>query len=80
EEANGRLATIAITDELTGAFNRRHFNQIFFQDMRGGQGKGLHLALCILDVDHFKHYNDQYGHPAGDQVLSNISHVLNHRL
>lgn len=80
EEANGRLATIAITDELTGAFNRRHFNQIFFQDMRGGQGKGLHLALCILDVDHFKHYNDQYGHPAGDQVLSNISRVLNHRL
>lgn len=80
EEANGRLARIAITDELTGAFNRRHFNQIFFQDMRSGQGKGLHLALCILDIDHFKHYNDQYGHPGGDQVLSNVSRLLNARL
>ncbi|MDR3415076.1 MAG: sensor domain-containing diguanylate cyclase [Nevskia sp.] len=79
EQANRQLACAAITDELTGAFNRRHFNEIFAAEIRRRRGSEQ-FGFCILDVDHFKSYNDRYGHQMGDEVLHTISAALRVRL
>ena len=69
ESANLRLNRLAITDELTGAYNRRHFEHELAQHLSQVQRAGGGLGLCVFDLDHFKAYNDRYGHPAGDEVL-----------
>lgn len=69
EAANERLNRLAITDELTGAHNRRHFEHEFAQALSQVQRGGGAMGLCLFDLDHFKGYNDRYGHPAGDEVL-----------
>jgi diguanylate cyclase (GGDEF)-like protein len=75
EAANRQLRDLAIVDALTGAFNRRHFNDVCLAALAGAQ-RGKAIALCMLDVDHFKAYNDHYGHQAGDLVLQTLSHTL----
>jgi two-component system, sensor histidine kinase LadS len=68
ESANERLARLAITDELTGAYNRRHFEHELAQALARAHRGGGAVGLCLFDLDHFKGYNDRYGHPAGDEV------------
>ncbi|HVL00640.1 MAG TPA: diguanylate cyclase [Dongiaceae bacterium] len=80
ELANQRLNELAITDELTGAYNRRHFNQQFEQAFANHLRLRTPFALCMIDIDHFKLYNDTYGHQAGDEVLQQISRCLASRL
>ncbi|MBI3346508.1 MAG: diguanylate cyclase [Burkholderiales bacterium] len=75
EAANRQLRDLAILDALTGAFNRRHFNDVCLAALAGAQ-RGQAVALCMLDVDHFKAYNDHYGHQAGDAVLKTLSQTL----
>lgn len=74
------LEITAITDELTGLFNRRHFNLIFEQELDRARRNSVMLGLAILDVDHFKQYNDNYGHQKGDHVLAAIGRLLKSRL
>ncbi|MED5620943.1 diguanylate cyclase [Ideonella sp. BN130291] len=69
ESANRRLNQLAITDELTGAHNRRHFQHELDSLVAQVQRSGGAIGLCLFDLDHFKGYNDHYGHPAGDEVL-----------
>jgi diguanylate cyclase (GGDEF)-like protein len=76
EAANQRLAEMAITDELTGAFNRRHFNSAFEADVARHRRNGTPVAFCMLDIDQFKAYNDRYGHVAGDAVLQRVAQVI----
>jgi len=66
------LETLATTDPLTGAKNRRSFLQRFEQELARSQRYGHTLALLILDIDHFKEINDTYGHDAGDKVLKRL--------
>ncbi|MFY9478832.1 MAG: diguanylate cyclase [Aquabacterium sp.] len=80
EQANQRLAALSITDELTGAFNRRHFNQVFADEVARHQRHGTPLVFSLFDVDHFKAYNDRYGHQAGDEVLRSIAQAVRQRL
>lgn len=80
EDANQRLANLAITDELTGAYNRRQFNKDLAAAVALHARHQTPAALCLLDVDHFKAYNDRYGHPAGDEVLRQISTTLRQQL
>ncbi|WKB52177.1 sensor domain-containing diguanylate cyclase [Eleftheria terrae] len=80
EAANQRLAEMAITDELTGAYNRRHFNEVFGPELRRKARGSEGLALALLDVDHFKAYNDRYGHPQGDRALQAVSTAVRRRL
>ena len=61
-----RLAT---QDPLTGCFNRRHFMILAKQELQRVVRYARPVSLLMLDIDHFKNFNDQYGHPAGDQLL-----------
>jgi diguanylate cyclase (GGDEF)-like protein len=67
--ANTRLSELARTDGLTGLFNRRGFDDSLALEWRRCQRGGNPLCLLMLDADHFKAYNDRFGHPAGDGVL-----------
>ena len=76
-EANTRLAQLAVTDGLTGLYNHRHLHERLSLEVERSQRSGLPLSLLMLDVDHFKGFNDSYGHPAGDEVLRQVARVLN---
>ena len=75
-EANARLAQLAVTDGLTGLYNHRHFHERIALEVERSQRSGLPLSLLMLDVDHFKQFNDTFGHPAGDEVLRQLARVL----
>lgn len=80
EKANSRLQELAAMDELTGLGNRRTFQTALKQEFRRSQRDFSRFALLMLDVDHFKHYNDTHGHPAGDAVLAKIGEIIRNRL
>lgn len=73
---NERLEQLSITDGLTGLANRRHFDATFEQEWQRAIRQGSSLAVLMLDVDHFKAYNDHYGHPAGDACLRQLAALL----
>lgn len=74
------LELLASTDKLTGAWNRRHFEQVASAEInRIGRHKEA-LSLLILDIDYFKRINDNYGHPIGDIVLSSTSHIMKSKI
>ena len=74
--ANQALETLAITDALTGLYNRRHFlERIDAEIRRAARGKE-DLSLLLLDIDHFKRFNDCYGHSQGDTALRLVSHAI----
>ncbi len=76
---NHELHTASITDSLTGLFNRRYFDQIFGNEILRAQREKLPLTFMMLDIDHFKKYNDFYGHPAGDEVIKKVAaHLSEH--
>lgn len=71
---------LAITDGLTGLYLRRFFNQRFEEEINRYHAHGTVFSLMILDVDYFKHINDRLGHLAGDQVLAQISKMLQQQI
>lgn len=73
-----RLDWEAAHDPLTGLANRRSFQRHFEICLAQAQREGKTLMLAILDLDHFKLYNDHYGHKAGDRVLQQVALVLGH--
>ena len=64
---------LSLTDPLTGLGNHRHFHERFEQAIAMAREQATTLSLCLLDLDDFKTVNDQYGHPAGDGVLSKVA-------
>jgi len=66
----------SLTDPLTRLANRRAFDRSLAAGLSRGRRSGVPLSLLVLDVDHFKAYNDLYGHPAGDSVLVAIGRIL----
>jgi diguanylate cyclase (GGDEF)-like protein len=73
---NRRLAELATTDELTGLKNRRQWRADLESHVSMAIRTGQPLSLILLDVDHFKRYNDTFGHPAGDGLLEALATVL----
>ncbi len=69
ELANQRLSQLAVTDGLTGLYNHRFFQEELRQFAERAHRSGSPCSLLMIDVDHFKHYNDKHGHPAGDEAL-----------
>ena len=74
------LRALSITDALTGAFNRRYFQERLESEIARAQRREGSLALVMLDIDHFKQVNDRFGHAAGDQVLTLFCQRLSQRL
>jgi diguanylate cyclase (GGDEF)-like protein len=70
------LRRTATTDGLTGVANRRQFDDVLGREWLRARRAGDPLALLMIDVDHFKLYNDRYGHPAGDACLRNVARTL----
>jgi diguanylate cyclase (GGDEF)-like protein/PAS domain S-box-containing protein len=70
----------ATRDPLTGLFNRRYLDETLPRELHANLRENQPLALAILDLDNFKHYNDTWGHEAGDQVLIEVSRILREHL
>jgi len=75
-DARRQLTDLANVDELTGLGNRRLVNNVLLQEINRARRSGSELSLIMLDVDHFKSYNDHYGHPAGDVVLQKLADIM----
>lgn len=72
EIASKQLEKIATTDMLTGAYNRHFLVDQVTGEIAEARRYGQKIGLLMLDIDHFKHINDQFGHVAGDQVLKDL--------
>ena len=75
-EYQRRLAHGALHEPLTGLYNRRHFMDRLAAELAASQRHGHPLALLLVDVDHFKRVNDDFGHLAGDEALKMVAYVL----
>ena len=74
--ANVRLERLASVDELTGLLNRRALEEAMRRDLARADRDGTSFSILLLDIDHFKSVNDNWGHQAGDAVLSTVGDVI----
>jgi diguanylate cyclase (GGDEF)-like protein len=74
--ANAHLTRLSTTDALTGLANRRRFDDVLQAQFKGDRRRGHSICLIMVDVDHFKLFNDHYGHQAGDECLRRVAAVL----
>jgi diguanylate cyclase (GGDEF)-like protein len=70
------LQKFSYEDALTGLKNRRYFDQLFEHESAVAQRNDLSLSLLVVDIDHFKHFNDTHGHEAGDRALQRVASTL----
>lgn len=75
-DARRQLTDLANVDELTGLGNRRLINKVLQDEINRARRSSSSLAVILLDVDYFKDYNDNYGHPAGDGVLKRLADLM----
>ena len=71
-----QLNALATTDALTGLLNRRNLETLANRQLAHSKRTGESMAIMMIDVDHFKRINDQYGHQAGDEVLRRLAHLM----
>jgi diguanylate cyclase (GGDEF)-like protein len=76
EAANERLNRLAVTDGLTGLYNHRYLHEHLQQAVERSLRDGVPVAMLMIDVDHFKKYNDRHGHPAGDEALRTVARLI----
>jgi len=67
---------MAIHDDLTGMLNRRSFDKLSLQVLKRKASENAFLGIAVIDIDHFKQYNDFYGHLAGDEIIRQVATVL----
>lgn len=70
------LRALAFRDGLTGVANRRHFDDVYQKEWRRAQRSGEPLSIVMIDVDHFKRYNDRHGHQSGDDCLRSVAAAI----
>jgi len=76
EKAKAKLRKLAVTDGLTGLFNYRAFRRQLHLEISRSKRFDLPVSLLMMDIDHFKNYNDRFGHPNGDRVLKRFARIL----
>jgi diguanylate cyclase (GGDEF)-like protein/PAS domain S-box-containing protein len=80
QDVNSKLSELAALDGLTQLRNRRAFEERLEDETRRWRRHGNEVSLVLLDIDHFKEYNDTYGHPKGDEVLRAVGRLLRRSL
>jgi GGDEF domain-containing protein/HAMP domain-containing protein len=75
-----KVERLSITDELTQLFNRRHLSEQLNREMSKADRYGTTLSLLMLDIDHFKHINDEHGHQSGDEALRTVAKIIRSNL
>lgn len=75
-ESEAALRELSVRDHLTGLFNRRYMEETLERELRRASRRTLPLGVIMLDVDDFKHFNDTYGHAAGDRILCELGSFL----
>jgi len=80
EDSNRRLVQQSSMDKLTSLANRRSFDEALAVEWQRAARSGSTLSLLMVDIDHFKQYNDNYGHVAGDECLRRVARVLDNRV
>ena len=80
KDLNRQLEGAALTDSLTGIPNRLYFDQQLEANMISNQRYGMAFSVIMLDLDHFKRVNDDYGHPVGDRVLREFGQIVKQQL
>jgi len=76
KSANRRLEELAVTDQLTRLWNRRHFDNVFGRELKRAKRNKSMLTFIMFDIDHFKNLNDCYGHAQGDVALQAVGKTL----
>ncbi len=76
KDAEARLRDLAGLDGLTGLPNRRTFNDVLAKEWRRSARRGDPLSLLLIDIDHFKRFNDNFGHAGGDQCLTTVAALI----
>jgi diguanylate cyclase (GGDEF)-like protein len=76
----GEYEQLSVTDALTGLLNRRYLQERLAEEIIRSNRHGYPMSFMMIDVDHFKSYNDTYGHPEGDKALKIVGHVLKETL
>jgi diguanylate cyclase (GGDEF)-like protein len=76
----GKTKELSVRDELTGAYNRRFFHQRLELELKRAERFKRPVSLLMIDVDHFKRFNDTYGHLKGDDVLKRLTHLIEHNI
>ncbi len=76
DQLYNEIKSLSLTDSLTKAANRRHFDLMLNNELRKAKGYSRPLSLAMIDLDDFKNFNDKFGHLAGDKILIHISHSL----
>jgi len=75
-EKNRRLEELSNTDGLTKLYNRRYFMELFELEFERSKRYGSNLGFIMIDIDHFKEFNDTYGHLLGDRILVEVARIL----
>lgn len=76
EELSRALREESIRDPLTGLYNRRWLDEVLEQEIPRTLREGTHLSYCVIDLDHFKRVNDNWGHNVGDRILLSLATLL----
>ena len=76
DQQHAQLRDLSLRDELTGVWNRRYFNRFLARILQRAADDRQQVTLMVFDIDDFKHYNDTYGHPAGDEILREIASLM----
>jgi two-component system cell cycle response regulator len=80
EKLEEEVRRLSITDDLTGLYNHRHFFKTLEAELIRLKRQKTSLSLAMFDLDHFKSYNDLYGHLEGDKVLKNVGEIVRHSI
>ncbi|MBI4640809.1 MAG: diguanylate cyclase [Candidatus Tectomicrobia bacterium] len=80
EQKNILLEKLSITDGLTGLYNQRHFYQELQKEIKRAMRQKRPLSLLLFDIDHFKVFNDSYGHQEGDKILSRVGEMVREQI
>jgi diguanylate cyclase (GGDEF)-like protein len=76
EKVQFKLRQMAVTDGLTGLYNYRYFRSQLLLELSRSKRFGMPLSLVMMDIDHFKDYNDRFGHPSGDVLLKQFTSLV----